>query len=147
VNRRGSILLEVLLAIAVFVFAGVVILGVMQETVAAGGRAERRALAMDMARTRMAELESGVEEDASAEADSDASRAPADPRRGLRVESRTEPSEFEGLELAVVEVWDDAAPAPTAIAEAFASSSSPDPPRLAVLRQLVRLPEVPGARR
>lgn len=150
-SRRGSILLEVLLAIAVFVFAGVVILGVMQETVAAGGRAERRALAMDMARTRMAEIEAGVEEGAESDAvggaSNEADGAIADPRRGLRVESRTEASEFDGLELAVVEVWDDAAPAPTAIAQAFASSGKSDPPRLAVLRQLVRAQGMLGARR
>lgn len=155
-NQRGSILLEVLLAIAVFTFAGIVILGVLEETVAAGGRAERRALAMDLARTRMAEIEAGVEGDSAADGSassgaSTAFAAPAassaasgtsasalpDPRKGLRVEVRLEPSDHPGLALAVVEVWDDAAQRRTALAQALGDSSS-DPPRLAVLRQLVK---------
>lgn len=152
-NQRGSILLEVLLAIAVFTFAGIVILGVLEETVAAGGRAERRALAMDLARTRMAEIEAGVEGYSAADV-SATSAAPAatdglaaasatsasalpDPRKGLRVEVRLEPSDHPGLTLAVVEVWDDAAQRRTALAQALGDSSS-DPPRLAVLRQLVK---------
>ncbi len=149
-NQRGSILLEVLLAIAVFTFAGIVILGVLEETVAAGGRAERRALAMDLARTRMAEIEAGVEGDAAADVSAataapvasaassatDASALP-DPRKGLRVEVRLDPSDHPGLTLAVVEVWDDAAQHRTALAQALGDSSS-DLPRLAVLRQLVK---------
>jgi type II secretion system protein I len=133
VTARGSILLEVLLAIAIFAFAGVVVLGVMQETVAAGARAERRALAMDLARTRLADVESGmVDDEPMAEAPG------VDPRRGLRVEHRLEPSEHVGLALVVVEVWDDATAAPTALAQAMGGSSSTDAPRLAVLRQLIR---------
>lgn len=138
--RRGSILLEVLLAIAVFAFAGVVVLGAMQETVAAGARAARRALAMDMARSRMAELEAGVgdlPEDASTWGGTDTAGT-EDPRRGLRVEVTLERSEIAGLDLAIVEVWDDAAPRPTLFAEATGLGNGGIPPRLAVLRQLVR---------
>ncbi len=132
-TARGSILLEVLLAIAIFAFAGVVVLGVMQETVAAGARAERRALAMDMARTRMSDVEAGMADD-----EPIAEASGVDPRRGLRVEHRLEPSEHLGLALVVVEVWDDASAAPTALAQALGGSSSAEAPRLAVLRQLVR---------
>lgn len=110
-NRRGSILLEVLLAIAVFAFAGIVVLGVLGETADATARAERRAVAMDLACTRMAEIESGAE-------------VALDPANaallGLTVDDRREPCEFDGLELAVVEVRDTAGE------------------RVAVLRQLVR---------
>ena len=155
-KQRGSILLEVLLAIAVFTFAGIVILGVLEETVAAGGRAERRALAMDLARTRMAEIEAGVEADgaadtaASSAASATSASALPDPRKGLRVEARLEPSDHPGLVLAVVEVWDDAAQRRTALAQALGDSSTA-PPRLAVLRQLVKdasgAPEAPVAPR
>ncbi|MBL9140907.1 MAG: hypothetical protein JNK53_03485, partial [Phycisphaerae bacterium] len=66
---------------------------------------------------------------------------------GLRVEDRLEPSDFDGMQLAVIEVWDDAAPAPTALAQAIGSSQD-GIPRLAVLRQLVRTNNSagPGAR-
>ena len=40
--RRGSILLEVLLATAVFAFAGVVVLGAVDGSVTDGARAARR---------------------------------------------------------------------------------------------------------
>lgn len=139
-TRRGSILLEVLLAIAVFAFAGVVVLGVLQETVAATARADRRAVAMDLARSRLAEIESGGGADADVAPEADAPNAGTslpDAFAGLRVEERLEPTEHADLELAVIEVWDDTAPEPTALAQAMGSATA-EPTRLAVLRQLVR---------
>lgn len=154
-TRRGTILLEVLLAIAVFAFAGIVVLGVLQETVASAGRADRRAIAMDLARSRLAEIEAGLAPGEADEAGAGVSvgggagrgagsgvslDAPS-PFDGLRVEERLEPSDFDGLQLAVVEVWDDAAPAPSALAQAVGGDSGGSGggvPRLAVLRQLVR---------
>jgi type II secretory pathway pseudopilin PulG len=144
VTRRGTILLEVLLAIAVFAFAGVVVLGVLQETVASAGRADRRAIAMDLARSRLAEIEAGLGPEGADEASADAPSA----IDGLRIEERLEPSDFDGLQLAVVEVWDDAAPAPSALAQAVGGDSGGSgggAPRLAVLRQLVRAAGVPSA--
>ena len=123
-TRRASILLEVLLATAVFAFAGIVVLGAIDGTVAAGARAGRRSEAMDLARSALARLEAGI--------DDDGTRDP-----GLRVEVRTEPTDFPGLALAVVEVFDDAA----------ARAGSDDAPRVAVLRQLVRGDAGSGAER
>ena len=97
-TRRGSILLEVLLATAVFAFAGVVVLGAVDGSVTDGARAARRSLAMDLARSTLARMEAGIPDEA------DQSFAVP----GLRVESRMEPSDFPGLALAVVEVYDEA---------------------------------------
>ena len=120
-NQRGSVLLEVLLATAVFSFAGIVVLGVVDGTVADGARAARRSLAMDVARSQLARMEAGISDD------SQDDRAVF----GLRVESHMEPSYFPGLALAVVEVYDEQA-------DGRSDEASNDPPRLAVLRQLMR---------
>ena len=120
-NQRGSVLLEVLLATAVFSFAGIVVLGVVDGTVADGARAARRSLAMDIARSQLARMEAGISDD------SQDDRAVF----GLRVESHMEPSDFPGLALAVVEVYDEQA-------DGRSDEASNDPPRLAVLRQLLR---------
>jgi type II secretory pathway pseudopilin PulG len=120
-KQRGSVLLEVLLATAVFSFAGIVVLGVVDGAVADGARAARRSLAMDVARSQLARMEAGISDDAQ-----DDRAVP-----GLRVESRMEPSDFPGLALAVVEVYDEQSDGRT-------DEATNDPPRLAVLRQLLR---------
>ncbi len=120
-NQRGSVLLEVLLATAVFSFAGIVVLGVVDGTVADGARAARRSLAMDVARSQLARMEAGISDD------SQDDRAVL----GLRVESHMEPSDFPGLALAVVEVYDEQS-------DGRNDEASNEPPRLAVLRQLLR---------
>ena len=120
-KQRGSVLLEVLLATAVFSFAGIVVLGVVDGAVADGARAARRSLAMDVARSQLARMEAGISDDSQ-----DDRVVP-----GLRVESRMEPSDFPGLALAVVEVYDEQSDGRT-------DEAINDPPRLAVLRQLLR---------
>ena len=120
-NQRGSVLLEVLLATAVLSFAGIVVLGVVDGTVADGARAARRSLAMDVARSQLARMEAGISDDSQ-----DDRAVP-----GLRVESHMEPSDFPGLALAVVEVYDEQL-------DGRNDEASNDPPRLAVLRQLLR---------
>jgi len=120
-KQRGSVLLEVLLATAVFSFAGIVVLGVVDGAVADGARAARRSLAMDVARSQLARMEAGISENSQ-----DDRSVP-----GLRVESRMEPSDFPGLTLAVVEVYDEQP-------DGRSDEATTDPPRLAVLRQLMR---------
>ena len=120
-KQRGSVLLEVLLATAVFSFAGIVVLGVVDGAVADGARAARRSLAMDVARSQLARMEAGISDDSQ-----DDRVVP-----GLRVESRMEPSDFPGLTLAVVEVYDEQS-------DGRSDEATTDPPRLAVLRQLMR---------
>jgi hypothetical protein len=120
-KSRGSVLLEVLLATAVFAFAGIVVLGVVDGSVADGARAARRSLAMDVARSQLSRMEAGISTDAQEDAAS----------TGLRVESRMEPSDFPGLALAVVEVYDEQPKIDNDL-------NTNDPPRIAVLRQLMR---------
>ena len=110
-----------LLATAVFSFAGIVVLGVVDGAVADGARAARRSLAMDVARSQLARMEAGISDDSQ-----DDRAVP-----GLRVESRMEPSDFPGLALAVVEVYDEQL-------NGRNDEATNDPPRLAVLRQLMR---------
>jgi hypothetical protein len=113
--------LEVLLATAVFAFAGIVVLGVVDGSVADGARAARRSLAMDVARSQLSRMEAGISTDVQEDAAS----------TGLRVESRMEPSDFPGLALAVVEVYDEQPQVDNDL-------NTNDPPRIAVLRQLMR---------
>lgn len=120
-KSRGSVLLEVLLATAVFAFAGIVVLGVVDGSVADGARAARRSLAMDVARSQLSRMEAGISTDVQEDAAS----------TGLRVESRMEPSDFPGLALAVVEVYDEQPQIDNDL-------NTNDPPRIAVLRQLMR---------
>ncbi|MFO0961350.1 MAG: hypothetical protein U0625_00435 [Phycisphaerales bacterium] len=154
---RGSILLEVLLAIGVFAFAGVVVLSVVDEALASGARDARRAVAMDLARSALASMEAGLDAGAmggAAEpaiggvgAAGAAGAAAGDPRTGLRVETALEPSDYPGLSLAVVQVFDEAArPSATAQLLGNGGGGSSGPQRLAVLRQLVRTDGGEGTR-
>ena len=59
-TRRGAILFEVLLSIALFVGAAVFALGTTQTVLVALDRAGRDALALDLARAKIAELEAGI---------------------------------------------------------------------------------------
>lgn len=127
-TRRGSVLLEVLLATAVFAFAGVVVLAAVNGSVRDGGRAALRSQAMDLARSAVARMEAGIPEPPEREAGT----------AGLRVSARLEPSDYPGLALAVVEVFDEGD---------ASSADGRDPARLAVLRQLVRGDGGAGAER
>jgi hypothetical protein len=57
---RGAILLEVLLAIGLFVGAAAFCLGVTKSLFSAFERTDRRRLAIDLARSKLAELEAGL---------------------------------------------------------------------------------------
>jgi type II secretory pathway pseudopilin PulG len=57
---RGGILLELLLAIALFVGGAVLVLGAMRSAVDGARRADLRARAMDLAQSRIAELDAGL---------------------------------------------------------------------------------------
>jgi hypothetical protein len=59
-RRRGGILLEILLAIALFVGGAVLVLGAMRSAVDGARRADLRARAMDLAQSRIAELDAGL---------------------------------------------------------------------------------------
>jgi type II secretory pathway component PulJ len=122
--RRGSVLLEILLSIALFAGAAVFTLAALRNALAGTQRASLRMRAVDLAASRMAELERGIEAEEESEPDPD----------GLRVVVETDPSGFPGLLLATVRVR---APAET----------GGDEREVFALRQLVRSDRSPRLRR
>ena len=58
--RRGGILLEVLVSLALFVGAAAFALGATRSVLSSIDRARREAMAIDLARAKMAELEAGL---------------------------------------------------------------------------------------
>jgi type II secretory pathway component PulJ len=118
--RGGGVLFEVMLSIALFAAAAAFTLGAVRSVYHTLERSEKRQQAVDLARTRLAELEAGLitlrdlqgeshgAADSPASASRDASsfdeRATARPR--WRLEARTTRTEFTGLtlvELTVIE--------------------------------------------
>lgn len=91
---RGSILLEILLAIVLFAGAAAVTVGILNSSLAATRQAALRLRAADLARTAIAEIEAGVPEERASSTDSD----------GLLVDVRTSRSSFPGLTLCEVSV-------------------------------------------
>ena len=133
-TRRGGILLETLLAITLFVVAA---LAVLQATSQANRAVERAAVlqrAVDLATTRMAELEIGLLGIGDLRSLDDLPRpefgafddGPAEER--LRIEASTERSPHAGLTLVELTVLDSEDPATDGGARA-----------VFVLRKLVRL--------
>ncbi len=109
--RRGALLMEVMLALTLFVTAGMVILSLVGQSVATLRAARDKEHAVDLARSAMAKMEGGIEtaeglngpvrpwrDDAAGEAAPDDGSA-ATPWE-LRI--RTEPSPFDGLTLVTV---------------------------------------------
>ena len=58
--RRGALLLETLLALALFVGAAGYTLVVLRDAIASTDRLERRAEALDLAGSRLAAIEAGI---------------------------------------------------------------------------------------
>ncbi|MEE8156203.1 MAG: hypothetical protein V3T53_14715 [Phycisphaerales bacterium] len=117
-KRRGALLLEVLLSIALFAGASAFALGAARSVFDALDRGKRQQQAVDIARSKMAELEAGLitirdlRSEWSGEIGSYESDLDFDaPRNGLdwTIEVQTFPSEFGGLnlvELTVTELTD-----------------------------------------
>ncbi|MFM1833427.1 MAG: hypothetical protein RLZZ461_1743 [Planctomycetota bacterium] len=103
-GRRGGLLLEVVIALALLVMVGLFALGGARDGLAAADRAARRAAAVDLAASRLAEIEAGI---VSLDAVGDLQDASLDdeavgfedelPRWPFAVEVETSPSGFEGL--------------------------------------------------
>ncbi|MCP3904423.1 MAG: hypothetical protein GY715_12415 [Planctomycetes bacterium] len=140
-TRRGGILLEVLLSLALFVAAAAFALGATRSVVGTLDRSRREALAVDLARSRLAELEAGIVTLAELRDDAEGlSRAGSveafgeeadDGGRRWEIDVTTERTEFTGLvlvELTVREAPDEAVNDPSRIVEC-------------TLRQLVALRE------
>ena len=111
-----------MLALAVFVATGSLVLGVMTDCTRAVARAEQLASAVDCARSLMAEFEAGLRPMGDL-AGGELEEVPP-PWEGFRVEARTRRSDFDGLVLAEIGVFEREA-------------ASPDAPPLFSLRQLL----------
>ena len=59
-RRTGAVLLELLVALAIFVIAATTLLGTFGDVLASIGRDTTTARAVDLARTRMSEIEAGL---------------------------------------------------------------------------------------
>ncbi len=108
-NRRGALLLELLLSVAIFTMCALVILSVATDVLRSVEGARRRQEAVDVARTALASLEAGlatvqnvddfVDEQRGEEALDD------EPQR-WQIDIETEPSQFPGLTVVTVIVRD-----------------------------------------
>ena len=102
--RRGGLLLEVLIALAILVMVGLFALSGARDGLAAAERAARRAAAVDLAASRLAEIEAGLVsldaigdlQDASF-GDDDAGFEDEPSGPPFIVEVETSPSVFDGL--------------------------------------------------
>lgn len=119
-RRRGSILLEALLAIVLFVAAALFTLASLRSALDATQRNALRTRAADAARTAIASLEAGLVTDSDLVRERNARR-----EDGLLVEVKTAPSSHPELTLAEVVVREDAV----------------DDRILFELRQLIRMPD------
>ena len=103
-RRRGGLLLEVVISLALLVMVGLFALGGARDGLAAAERSARRAAAVDLAASRLAEIEAGI-----VSLDAIGDLQDVDPEGGLAgfedmpppwpfaVEVETAPSSFDGL--------------------------------------------------
>lgn len=109
---RGGVLLETMVAMALMVMVGLLALGIARDASKATERADRRAAAVELAASRIAEIEAGlVELDAVGDLDEmefeeDLEGIDA-PRWRFAVEVETAPSGFDGLVRVEVVVRED----------------------------------------
>lgn len=111
-RRRGGMLLEVLLALGLFVATGGLVLSVLGDCTRAIARAERLAAAVDASRSVLAEFEAGLRPMGDLAAGDLGELAP--PWQDLRVEVRGRRSDHPGLVLAEAKVFDRAGDAEAA---------------------------------
>lgn len=126
---RGAVLLEVLLSLALLVAAGLTIIGLASQAAGSVERSRDRALALDLARSAMAEIEAGISRP-------ETMGGPVESRVGVGewgIEVETEPSQFTGLTLVKVR------------AIRYAAAGSEAEESSVTLQQLVRLGEETGA--
>ena len=134
IRRGGGILLELLLAIALFALAAAFTMSAMRSAIDGIRRTELRARAFDLAATRLAELDAGLV----AASDLGEDRPRED---GLSVKVEILPASGEGLSRARATVREVGVPGDAAAA------SGADAPIVAVHERVVELRErVRGAR-
>jgi hypothetical protein len=108
-TRRGALLLELLLSVALFTMCALVILSVSTDVLRSVESARRRQEAVDVARTVLASLEAGLATvenvDDLVEGDRESEGLDDEPQR-WQIDLETEPSQFPGLTVVTVIVRD-----------------------------------------
>lgn len=134
VRRRGGLLLETLVAVAIFVGVATFSLAAVRDGIAAAERARLRLVAVGLATSRIAEIEAGLVSPWSVgeadELDEDSAFDVEDST--LRLEMEAAASNFDGLVRVVVSVYQEAS-----------ESSAADPPRR-LARLIALVPDVSG---
>ncbi|MEE2972654.1 MAG: hypothetical protein VX672_05970 [Planctomycetota bacterium] len=111
-RSRGGLLLETLLALAILIMVGLLALGVATDATTATEESDRRAAAVELAASRIAEIEAGlVDLDAVGDLQEigfdDEPIGVDAPRRRFQVEVESSPSSFDGLVRVEVVVRED----------------------------------------
>ena len=128
-RRRGGLLLETLIAIAIFVGVATFALGAVRDGILAAERAKLRIAAVDLASSRIAAVEAGLISPYGSDDDPDIEAEEFDELPSpFRIEMEAEPSGFAGLVRVVVSVFE---------IDATSSSSARDERQLARLVALV----------
>lgn len=98
-HRRGGMLLEVIVSLAIFVIAGGAILNLVTQTMTGLERSRAQARAADLARSAMAKIEAGIEtaQTLNGPVERSAEGAAAVSGEGWELEIDAEPSQFRGL--------------------------------------------------
>lgn len=122
--RRGAVLLELLVALAIFIVGATTLLAVFGDVAASVARDSTTALAVDLARTRMSEIEAGLISPEDLRPDAGA-REVGD---GLVAEAVISRSGFPGLSLVEIRV-----------------TEGPERELRYALRQLMAMPRLRGA--
>ena len=121
-SRRGALLLEIVLALAIFVAAGLTVLAMVNRGAATVGATRDRARAINLARSAMAKIEAGVarpetllgpvrswqSEEAPTDAPDTQPSGPDDARpgdRGWELDIKTEPTAYDGLTAVTVSAF------------------------------------------
>jgi hypothetical protein len=109
-RRRGALLLELLLSVALFTMCALVILSVATDVLSSVESARRRQEAVDVARTVLASLEAGLATVQNVDDLVQGERAEGGPLdeedRRWQIDVETEPSQFPGLTVVTVIVRD-----------------------------------------
>jgi len=128
-RRRGGLLLETLIAIAIFVGVATFALGAVRDGILAAERAKLRIAAVDLASSRIAAVEAGLISPYGSDDDSGIEAEEFDELPSpFRIEMEAEASGFAGLVRVVVSVFE---------IDATSSSSALDERQLARLVALV----------
>ena len=106
-RRRGGLLLETLIAIAIFVGVATFALGAVRDGILAAERAKLRIAAVDLASSRIAAVEAGLISPYGSDDDPDIEAEEFDELPSpFRIEMEAEPSGFAGLVRVVVSVFE-----------------------------------------